>query len=435
MKRLVLYLFTAFLILQFFGCKKEKSYEAPTPGHGSLLSLAGDCLNKVVKGTYTVNKALGDSNFVQVSVRVTQKGSYSIATTNVLNGYSFQGSGVFTDTGLVQVILKGTGTPSVAQTDRFTLLLDSSLCDFEVSVVPAGGTSTGSCNANVSGIYTKDIPLGPGNTVTTQHNYTTAGTFIITTDTVNGYSFRDTLNVSTPGNQTITLKGQGTPAAVQTDNFTVRFGDGSTCGFPVTVVGQTALTDYFPLTNNSWWSYDDLMSPPDTITRTVTGTKLIGANSFSKIEQKDPNGILEDSLFFRKSGADVIEYGLVDNYSYFISFDSPQYGEILFLRTNLATGGGWYSTEYTGQVGGTTTKLRYHFTVTNANATITVGGRTYNNVYQVSMKPEQTTGTTWAETGETWLFYFAKGAGLIYGKTSVSGVTMDEYQLRNWKVY
>jgi hypothetical protein len=435
MKRLVLYLVSALVVFQFLSCKKEKSYEAPAPGHGSLLSVAGDCLNKVVKGTYTVNKALSDTNFVQVSVRVTEKGTYSISTTNVLNGYSFQGSGVFTDTGIVQVILKGSGVPSAAQTDRFTLLLDSSLCDFEVTVVPAGGSGGGSCNATVNGIYSKDVPLATGNTVTLQHNYATAGNYTVATDTINGYSFKKTVTVTAPGNQTITLDGSGTPAAAQTDNFTVKFGDANTCGFPVTVLGVPASAEYFPFTLNSWWSYDDLTSPPDTITRTVTGTKTLAGNTYSKIEEKDAIGMLDDSIFYRKSGNDYYEYALADKYNYVISFDASQYGEILFLRTNLPAGATWLSAEFTGTVSGTSTKIRYNFTVTNPDATITLGGRTYNNVYQVSMKPQQLTGSTWTDVGETWLFYYAKGVGLIYEKNSIGTGTVDEYQLRNWKVF
>jgi hypothetical protein len=436
MKHLVIYLLTAFVVLQFVSCKKEKSYEAPLPGHGSLLDLAGDCMNSVVKGTYTVNKALGDSNFVQVSVRVSQKGAYTISTTNVLNGYSFQGSGVFQDTGLVQVILKGTGVPSAAQTDRFTLLLDSSICDFEVTVLAAGSTSNGSCNATVAGTYTKDVPLSTGDSVTMQHNYAAAGTYNVTTDTLNGYSFKKTITVSAPGNQTITLTGTGTPAAVQTDAFTVKFGDATTCGFSVNVVGTTASAEYFPITMNSWWSYDDLVSPPDTITRTVTGSKAIAGNNYTKVDEKDATGTLDDSIFYRKSGgSDYYEYALADKYNYVINFDANQYGDILFLRTGLAAGASWLSSEYTGNVSGTSTRIRYNFTVINPDATITIGGRTYNNVYQVSMKPEQFSGSAWSQVGETWLFYYAKGVGLIYEKNSLGTGTIDEYQLRNWKIF
>jgi hypothetical protein len=435
MKRLVVFLLSALILTQFSSCKKDKSFEAPPPGHGSLLNLAGDCMNKVVKGTYMVNKALTDSNYIQVAVRVTQKGSYNIASTNVLNGYSFAGSGVFKDTGIVQVKLIGTGVPSAAQTDRFTLLLDSSLCDIEITVVPTSG-GNGSCNANVAGSYSTGTALTTSNTATLNHNFATAGTYNVTTDTVNGYSFKKTVVVSTTGNQSVVLDGAGTPGAAQTDLFTVKFGDGGTCNFSVTVTASAALSEYFPLTNNSWWSYDDVLNSPDTITRTSTGAKTILSNTYTRILEKDPTGSLDDSIFYRKSGADYFEYAAVDKYTTGFSFDAFQEGDILFLKSGQPTGATWNSAEFTGTESGIAAKLRYKFNVINADASITIGGRTYNNVYQVSMKPERNLNNAgYAEFNEAWLFYYAKGVGLIYSKYTIGTTTLEEYQLRNWKVF
>jgi hypothetical protein len=435
MKRLVVFLLSALILTQFSSCKKDKSYEAPPPGHGSLLNLAGDCMNKVVKGTYMVNKALTDSNYIQVAVRVTAKGSYSISTTNVINGYSFSGSGVFKDTGLVQVKLVGTGVPSAAQTDRFTLLLDSSLCDIEITVVPSSG-GNGSCNANVAGSYATATALTASNTATLNHNFATAGTYNVTTDTVNGYSFKKTVVVTTPGNQSIVLDGAGTPGSAQTDLFTVKFGDGGTCNFSVTVTASPALTEYLPLTNNSWWSYDDALSPPDTITRTVTGVKTIAANNYSRILEKDAMGMLDDSLFIRKSGTDYFEYAAADKYTTAFSFDVNQDGDILILKSNQPTGATWNSAEFTGTQAGVSAKLRYKFNIINADATITIGGRTFNNVYQVSMKPERNLNNAgYAEFNEAWLFYYARGVGLVYSKYTIGTSNVQEYVLRNWKVF
>jgi hypothetical protein len=435
MKRIVLFLMSALILTHISSCKKEKSFEAPDPGHGSLLNLAGDCMNKVVKGVYMVNKALTDSNYIQVGVRVTQKGSYTISTTNVLNGYSFTGSGVFKDTGIVQVKLVGTGVPSAAQTDRFTLLLDSSLCDIEITVVPASG-GNGTCNANVAGTYSAGNALTTTHTATLSHNFATAGTYNVTTDTVNGYSFKKTVVVTTPGNQSIVLDGAGTPGAAQSDLFTVKFGDGGTCNFSVTVAASPALTEYFPLTNNSWWSYEDVLNPPDTITRTITGAKTILANTYTRILEKDETGTLDDSIFYRKSGADYFEYALADKYATAFFFDADQEGDILILKSGQATGATWNSAEFTGTASGVSAKLRYKFNVINADATITVGGRTYNNVYQVSMKPERNINNAgYSEFNETWLFYYSKGVGLIYSKYTVGTTIVQEYVLKNWKVF
>ncbi len=98
----------------------------------------GSCANTTVNGNYSTGTALNTSNTVSIDATVTTKGSYSI-TNNTVNGYSFSGSGYFSSTGTVLVILDGTGTPVAAQTDNFTATADNSggVCTFDVTVTPA----------------------------------------------------------------------------------------------------------------------------------------------------------------------------------------------------------------------------------------------------------------------------------------------------------
>ena len=101
----------------------------------------GSCANTTVNGYYYAGTALNTFNTVNIDATVTTKGSYSI-TSNTVNGYSFSGSGYFNSTGMVLVILDGTGTLVAAQTDNFTATADNSggtcIFDVTVSTLPAG---------------------------------------------------------------------------------------------------------------------------------------------------------------------------------------------------------------------------------------------------------------------------------------------------------
>ena len=99
----------------------------------------GSCVNTTVNGNYSTGTALNTSNTVSIDATVTTKGSYSI-TSNTVNGYSFSGSGYFNSTGMVLVILDGTGTLVAAQTDNFTATADNSggTCTFDVTIMAYG---------------------------------------------------------------------------------------------------------------------------------------------------------------------------------------------------------------------------------------------------------------------------------------------------------
>ncbi len=90
---------------------------------------------------------------------------------------------------------------------------------FEVGNAPGAGSlqidGTGDClPKTVNGVYFSNTPLIPAtNTITVQVNVTKTGTYIISTDTVNGYSFRTSGIFSTLGNTNVTLVSNGTPFA------------------------------------------------------------------------------------------------------------------------------------------------------------------------------------------------------------------------------
>lgn len=91
----------------------------------------------------------------------------------------------------------------------------------------------------VNGSYTVDKALSTINTVEVQVNVTTPGTYTITTNEVNGYSFSGEGTFGSIGTHTVTLIGTGTPTASGTDSFTVTY-DGGTCTFNVNVAASSS---------------------------------------------------------------------------------------------------------------------------------------------------------------------------------------------------
>src|SRR5689334_12745304 len=112
---------------------------------------------------------------------------------------------------------------------------------FEVGNTPSEGSLqsdvSGDClPKTVNGVYVATTPLVPAtNTITIQVNVTRTGTYLITTDTINGYYFRATGTFTTLGNNNVTLRSNGTPFTDGIDNFVVSY-NGTICDIAVTVL-------------------------------------------------------------------------------------------------------------------------------------------------------------------------------------------------------
>jgi hypothetical protein len=244
-KRIALFLVPVLTLAIFIGCQKEKSFETSgTPSVGTLQSdVNGDCMPKNVVGTYEAGTPLvAASNYIEVTVDVTTTGSFTIATDTV-NGFYFRATGVFTSTGMNQVILRGTGTPGISGINSFEVRYGLQTCIVQVTVLPAGsggpaagtlGGGPGPCAPfTLNGAYAIAVALTGSHNVQVQLNITTAGSYSITTDTVAGFWFSGSGTVLT-GTQTITLNGNGIPVSGGPKTFTVKFGS-STCTFTVNV--------------------------------------------------------------------------------------------------------------------------------------------------------------------------------------------------------
>ena len=99
----------------------------------------------------------------------------------------------------------------------------------------AGGNCTG---AVLSGRFVADTALTDLNTVTIMVDVTVAGAYWITTNTVNGITFNNIGTFAATGPQITILTATGTPAFIDTANFTLmaKDGTGGSCSFPVVIV-------------------------------------------------------------------------------------------------------------------------------------------------------------------------------------------------------
>lgn len=535
------YLLTGFVGLLalglFYSCQKELSVEYGSAARGSLQSSAGDCLPKTVGGAYTEAKGLNDSNFIDVNVNVSSPGPYKIAT-DTLNGYAFVATGTFSNTGPSTVRLKGSGTPAGAGTDLFTVYFDSSFCNVEITVLPAGSsggpavytlgtggactptpftpsgnyvkdtvlnatnfvtvnvnvtavgtysintttvngyffsatgtfsatgpqtvklngsgkpaaagtdaftvtggastctfnitvtaTAPASCNPNVQGTYTAGTATAATNKVTLTHTYAAAGSFTVSTNTVNGYSFGPSTIAAMAGANTITLNATGTPTAAGTDNFTVTFGDGQTCSFTVTVAGITN-TDYFPTTQGSYWTYYD-DSGVDTFRTTVNGTKVYGSSTYQKFVSVTGPYFWEE--YYRKDPTTGFYYTSIDTATFDptkITFPQPRLNDFLFLKNALTSGATYNTSDYAATVSGVSTFIRFDYSATT-NLNKTVNGNNFTNVYKITQTPMIKVGPVYQPADLPTYSYYAPGVGLIQIEDSNGAVVQS---LLRWKV-
>ncbi len=188
------------------------------------------CSAVTVQGVYKAGEPLNQTHFITVPVTVTQPGTYEI--TGTANGFYFEKSGTFPTTGTYTLTLQGVGTPVAAGTETVTISINNVVqsCTFTITVIPAATEFSMLCpSITVGGSYVQGVALNASNTLTLTVNVTAAGNYMISTNTVNGYSFSGSGNFTTLGNQTVVLQGSGTPAAPGANTVTLT-GSATTAG-------------------------------------------------------------------------------------------------------------------------------------------------------------------------------------------------------------
>jgi len=180
-------------------------------------------------GAYVEKTPLNNSNYMTVSVNVAKIGAYSISATTE-NGYGFHSSGTFLNTGAQQVILVGQGTPEKISDpgNEVTLVCNgvSGICtSVVIPVLPAISTYTMNCgNAKIFGVYQLGTPMNNSNYMTLPiivDDISKGGSWSITSNTVNGISFKGYGVFTSIGAQEVTLYASGTPNSTATANFTL----------------------------------------------------------------------------------------------------------------------------------------------------------------------------------------------------------------------
>lgn len=168
---------------------------------------------------------------------------------------------------------------------------------------------TGDCTgATVSGTYYKDSTLNSTHFVDISVVIDTAGSYSISTDTVNGYSFNASGNLTGTGTQVIRLKAVGKPLASGTNIFTVTF-NGTTCEFSITVNVGTGGTSVFTVSCtspviNGTYEAGSALSASNTVMLNVNVTTI---GTWSVTTAPAVNGIIfNGSGSFTATGAQTI---------------------------------------------------------------------------------------------------------------------------------
>jgi hypothetical protein len=200
-----------------------------------------DCINFTINGNYYAGIVTALNNTVTMSVNVNKPGSY-IINTNTANGITFSDAGSFATTGRHTVVLLAKGTPVRSESTAFVPNTGTVSCNFYLTVAPlpppAVFTLSGAPNncapVTVNGFYILSKPLDNANTVIIQVDVSTAGSYTITTNTVNGMTFTASGVFAATGLQNVVLRGSGTPGATGSYTITPRIGN-SACNFSVSV--------------------------------------------------------------------------------------------------------------------------------------------------------------------------------------------------------
>ena len=438
MKLLSTYCKLFFACLFIFSCQKEINFDLDESS-GQLL-----CTPEIA-GNYIKGKDLNNNNYIDVPVKVAQAGDYSIST-ETKNGFSFKAEGKFNDTGTVDVRLRGTGKPETEGVVEFTITYKNSTCNFSVNVQTpvvedAEYTLINTPNDclvdSLAGIYVRGLELDTSvSKIFIAVEVTKEGAYNITTDEVNGYRFSGEGILESTGNQVIVLKATGIPLTAQQNSFTVNTGT-SSCSFIIDVLDVVEVTgnDYFPLTQGSWWSYEDMTPRGDTMMREIIDTSMVNGIEYARLEERK-FGPAKTYKFRKSSGGEYFEYTPVDAYSSSLSYVPGVTDEIYFMNQELFDGTYWESAEYEGTIsGGQPIRLKYDFTCLDKNATIVINGKAFTNVYIINVRPEiRSLDHAYNTTGEDYYYHYAKGIGIIYMLKFERGIRQWEWQIKSWDV-
>ena len=324
----------------------------------------------------------------------------------------------------------------------FFLSVLLSACKKEYSY-EGGPKLSGYCtNIVARGNYLIGKELTDSNFLAVEVHIATKGSYSITSDTANGFSFSGSGTVADTGITTLQLAAHGKPVTPQTSSFTVQF-DSSFCQAQVAVldtlsnVVQTTNTDLFPLAENNVWSYDDLSYPPDSIVNTITGTSVLNSSPHYIVSNFISFFPATNESYYRRSGVDYFGYEAVSTFTSALDYAPTIYDDINFLKEDCQKGQSWFTPIYVGRtsLGLQVAQLRYEFRCIDADVVAVINGKTFLHVYKIEMRPEAAdVGAALQATGETHTSYYARGIGLIYREFYNGIATHPELQIKWWRI-
>ncbi|WP_029905038.1 hypothetical protein [Prevotella sp. 10(H)] len=206
-------------------CEKKITVE------GKYAEYTFNCATDVtLLGNYEVGKALDASNKIRITLNVPPASNgllWSFDTGQNQNGYKFAGQGTLVQ-GIQVIELQGQGLPRTVGTNTFKLVNNSVAqddnCEVDVDVEGEKSNFTFNCaSINVQGTYVVNHGLTSNNYIDIQvtSSASEAGkVYELKTDSKNGYSFQAVGRLK-GGTETIRLIGNGTPQAIQNDEFTI----------------------------------------------------------------------------------------------------------------------------------------------------------------------------------------------------------------------
>lgn len=202
-----------------------------------------NCLTDVtVEGTLIEGREVNTSNFLSVKVNVTRPGEYTILGSTT-NGYSFYHTGTFLNTGIYTIRIPGQGTPKVKGIDNMSFTNNgvATGCVKQVEVLSAAGTYTMRCGtATPRGVYKVGVALTTDHFIELPIMVDKIGSWSITSNTVDGISFKAAGTFFTTGPIVVKLYGQGTPISTTKKTMTLTSNSlgevSTTCSVDVIVV-------------------------------------------------------------------------------------------------------------------------------------------------------------------------------------------------------
>lgn len=290
--------------------------------------------------------------------------------------------------------------------------------------------SAGNCqNIEVQGLYKENVTLTTTNFIKATVNFTAIGNFRIYTDTVNGFYFNVENYAFSTGTKTITIYGTGKPTLPIDARFKLHFGN-SVCSFTVknnaVIVTQPATSDdYFPTTNASNWTYYNSSIMDTAIINILPTDKVINGNVYRQFALYVPKIMASDTLYYRKDG-----FG---TYYRYYAVGSGSKTDFPFLKDFKNPGDTWDSPIVQGVLSGSTTDVRYRFTMIDKNITATIGTFTIDSIINIKEETQYFENGAFS-TKNTFIYSYAKKIGLIdvNQQNAIPNITAP---ITRWQVY